>query len=253
MPTAAAARTTTTTTMTVAVTKSATVTSIETQTVISSATVETESTFNTSAVSPDGLQLQVALNSTSIQSHGEVAVHIELLNTLNRNVSLTVVTNDNISAWNEDDFLCSQNPSYSLVGFALFAGHFSPSNISAAGLPLQLAAPAAIPCPFRLGLNQSTFLPTGDRTVSVSYYGQTQEPPFSVTAEVNATTGYCVNSGSINCLATTGILGYWKPGFGYAGNMTLSSKNFTYFPLGEYTVVAADDWNQYVFATFDVL
>jgi len=209
-----------------------------------------------SGVFPNGLQLTVRLNSSGIQPHDEVAVQIELLNALDSNNTLAVPANQNISSWNEEDFFCAENPSYSLVGFALFKGHFSAQNVSAAGSPLQLAAPVAIPCPFSLSLNSTTFLPESDETVSFGSYGQTQQiqqGPYRVTAEVNATTGYCVSSpSSISCLRSAGLLGYWAPGFGYPGNATLSSKNFSYFPAGEYTLVATDAWNQSVYAYFNV-
>jgi hypothetical protein len=216
--------------------------------------------FYTSGVSPEGLQLQVRLNSSIMQSHGALAAQIELLNTLNRNVSLAVLPNANMSGWDEADFLCSGNPSDSLVGFALFGGHFSAGNISAAGPPLHLAELGFYPpCAFRLGINDTTFLPNSDETLSSSRYGQTQQPSYSVRAEVNATTGYCVgsglsgNGGSINCGGNSALFGYWNPGLGNAGNGTLASKNFEYFPSGEYTIVATDDWNQYVYAYFAVL
>jgi hypothetical protein len=158
--------------------RTTTITSTVTETTISNVTVDRGPFLYASGVSAQGLQLQVAMNSSSIQSHGEVAVQIELLNTLSQNVSLTVVTNANISGWNEEDFFCSQNPSQSLVGFALFKGYYSSENISAAESPLQLAAPVAVPCSFSLGLNGTTFLPNSDKTMSSGYYAQTQEPPF---------------------------------------------------------------------------
>jgi hypothetical protein len=238
-----------------------TITNISTTTVtstvttaVSHANLNAGPSVYSSGVSSSGLQLTVKLNSSSIQLHGEIAVQIELLNVLDHNNSLVVTTNQNISRWNEEDFFCGENPSHSLVGFALFKGHFSAGNISAAGSPLQLAAPVALPCPFSLNLNGTTFLPNSDKTMSFSYYGQTQEPSYPVTAEVNATTGYCVNSpSSISCPGSSGVLGYWTPGFRYAGNMTLTSKSFSHFPLGEYTIVATDDWNQFVYAYFTVL
>lgn len=206
-----------------------------------------------SPISTSGLQVQVALNSTTITSHGAVAAQIEVLNTLNHNVSLPVAPNQNISTWNGDDFFCGRNPSDSLVGFALFKGYF-PGNLSAAESPLQLAAPIAVPCPYSLPLNDTTFLPNSDKTISLSYYGQTEEPSYPVTAEVNATTNYCVSSpGSDSCPTSSGILGYWNPGFGYTGNMTYTSKDFTYLPSGAYTIVAKDDWNQTVHAYFWVV
>jgi len=228
------------------VTKTSTETA--TTTISSGVTLENTPVLYTSSISPQGLQLRVTLNSSNIQSHGEVAAQIELVNTLNRNVSLTFEANQNISAWNED-FFCGENPSRSLVGFALFSGHFSAENVSTAGSPLQLAAPVAIPCPISLGLNDSTFLPNSDRTISFSYYSQTQEPSYRVTAEVNATTGYCLDSA---CGTSSGLLGYWNPGFGYTANTTFTSHDFNYFPAGEYTIVAADDWIQTVYAHFQV-
>ena len=213
----------------------------------------TGSSTTYSTTSASGLLLQVTLNSSSIQSQGEVAAQIDLRNTQNQNLSLTVVPNQNISAWNAKDFLCSYNPSHSLVGFALFNGHFTAGNISA-GSPLQLAASSvAIPCAYSLPLNDTTFFPNSDKTVSFSFNGQSREPPYLVTAEVNATTGYCIESPlSGECKGTSGILGYWKAGSGYVGNSSLGSRDFTYLPSGEYTIVAMDDWGQTVYAHFQV-
>jgi len=212
----------------------------------------TSTTYSTA--SDSGLDLQVMLNSSSIGSHGAVAAHIEVLNTLDHNVSLSVMPNQTITTWNGYDFFCSSNPSDSLVGFALFKGHFSAGNVSAAGSPLQLAAPVALPCPYNLPANgTTTFLPNSDRTTSSWYYAGALQPPYLVTAEVNATTGYCTASAmSGTCGPSSGLLGYWNPGFGSMGNMTLGSKDFTYFPPGEYTIVAQDDWSQTVYAHFQV-
>ena len=85
------------------------------------------------------------------------------------------------------------------------------------------------------------------------YYAGTLQPPYLVTAEVNATTGYCTASAmSGTCGPSSSLLGYWNPGFGYTGNMTLGSEDFTYFPQGQYTIVAQDDWGQTVYAHFQV-
>ena len=237
-----------------------TVTRTTTSTTTVSTTVVSYSTeaplLYSSAVSPEGLQLQVALNSSTLQTHGAVSVQIELLNTLNRNVTLAALTNQNMSGWNAEDFLCAENPSSSLVGFALFKGHFSEGNVSAAGPLLQLAPPLTPPCPMRLGINDTTFLPNSDETMS-SYLGQTGvvTGSYPVTAEVNATTGYCFSSGtSLDCPTSSGLFGYWTPGpYGSTVNATLISKAFVYFTPGEYTIVATDDWNQYVYAYFVVL
>jgi hypothetical protein len=221
-------------------------------------TVSSSGASTTYSTDPDsGLQLRVATNASTIQTGDEVAVQIELLNTLSHNVSLTVAPNQNISAWNGGDFVCGENPSRSLVGFALLDGHFTTGNISAAGSPLQLMAPVAFPCPTSLPLNNATFLPESDETVSSSYNGQTLEGSSRVTAEVNATTGYCITSSgsettTTSCSTTSAILGYWNSGFGYTGNMTLASNAFTHLLPGEYTIVAMDDWNGTVYAYFQV-
>jgi len=206
-----------------------------------------------STTSASDLRLQITLNSSTIQSLGEVAVHIEALNLKSQNVSLIVVPNQNISRWNGYDFFCGSNPSDSLVGFALLKGHISAGNVSSAGPPLQLAASSVeLPCPYSLPLNDTTFLPNSDKTVSFSYCGQTGEPPFAVTAEVNATTGYCTFSSSLSggCQETSGVLGYWNATSGRVGNSTLASPAFTYLPPGEYTVEAMDDWGQTAYAHF---
>jgi hypothetical protein len=36
------------------------------------------------------------------------------------------------------------------------------------------------------------------------------------------------------------------------GNLGFSSPAFVHFPPGDYTIVATDQWNQYVYATFVV-
>jgi hypothetical protein len=241
------------------VTMTSTATTTSTTTVVSTASANEGPLSYASGVSPDGLQLKVTLNSSSIQSHGALTAHIEILNMQSRNVSLAVVTNPYASDWDGVDFVCSSNPSHSLVGFALFKGHLSAANISAAGSPLQLAPPVYPPCAFRLGPNETTFLPNSDQTISSSYYDQAQQPSYPVTAELNATTGSCVGSGlsghggSVDCGTSPGLLGYWNPGTAPGGDLNFTSPAFSYFPRGEYTIVATDDWNQYVYAYFTVL
>jgi hypothetical protein len=150
----------------------------------------------TSGVSPEGLQLKLVLNSSSMQSHGAIAGQIVVFNTLNRNVSVSgLVQNQNISEWNGYDNTCGSNPSSSLVGFAVFEGHYSAGNISAAGPPLQLAPPFYPPCPMSISPNAVTFLPNGDQAIATINSGQGPQSSYQVTAELNATTRYCTGSG----------------------------------------------------------
>ena len=203
----------------------------------------------TSGVSPQGLQLRVTLNSSSIRSHGAISGRVEVLNTLDRNVSLSgLVQNQNISEWGGDDYVCPNAPS-TIVGFALFRGHFAAGNISAAGQPLQLAPPEVIYCAFAIQPGAVTFLPKGDRAIATDY--DLYSGP--VTVSVNATTGDCGDNPELVGLCTgTALSGYWNDSIPATGALNFTSPAFAYFPPGEYTMVATDLWDQYVYATFDV-
>jgi hypothetical protein len=186
---------------------------------------------------------------------------MSVLNTLDRSVSAQVATDGQISSWNGYDYLCGINPSDSLAGFAVFAGHWSAGNVSAAGGPLQLMASVTWECPLTGFPSGVTFLPTSDMaTYSCDSPGNYDCPSSSSSAvEVNATTGYCVpvpyeQFTGYGC-GTQGdaLFGYWDtPQYLSPQNATLASGSFVYFPRGEYTVVATDDWDQSVYAYFTV-
>lgn len=202
---------------------------------------------------PQGLQLRVTLSSSSVQSHGAISARVEVFNTLDRNVSFSgLVQNQKISGWNGYDYLCG-NPTSSVLGFALFRGHFAAGNISAAGQPLQLAPPEVVLCPFSPIARAVTFLPEGDHAVVT-----TDMASGPLTVSVNATTGYCNaqkfsgGGGDVTCPANLGLVGYWNDSVTAPGNLNFTSPAFVYFPPGEYTMEAADVWNQYVYATFVV-
>jgi len=218
-----------------------------------------------SGVSPDGLQLKILLNSTSVKPLGSVAAFVEVVNTLNHNVTVSVPTLNQtkvIFVWNGYDYVCSDNPSQGLATFAVFKGHYSKGNISSAGAPLKEGAPFIPPCP-SLGLFSGgpiTFLPNGDQT-TIQYFTYNfslhQHEYAYLKAELNASTGYCgpnpppENGG--NCGLGDGLVGYWNTTISNADILNSSSPAFTYFPPGEYTIAATDLWNQYIFATFHVL
>jgi len=217
---------------------------------VSTSSAAARSLAFTSGVSPQGLQLEVTLNSSSVQSHGAISGRVEAFNTLGRNVSLSGLAQDqNISEWGGDDYVCPNFPS-SIVGFALFRGHFDAGNISAAGQPLQLAPPEVIYCAASMQPVAVTFLPEGDRAVAMDY-GQQRFYP--VTVSVNATTGDCGDNPELVGLCTgTGLSGYWNDSIPATGALNFTSPAFVYFPPGEYTIAATDLWNQYVYATFVV-
>ena len=238
-------------------------------TIISTVTADEGPLLYTSSVSPDGLQLNVVLNSSSIQSHGALTAQIELVNTLNRNVSASLppwsqatLATETIYVWSGYDQICSYNPSDFVVDFAVFQGHFSAGNISAAGSPLRLAPPFYPPCgATNVYPSAVTLLPGGDLTnyTDINYTQPPPRPSYTVKAEVNATTYYCTgsglggNGGEIDCGVTPGLVGYWNSSpTSTGGDLNFTSPAFTYFPPGEYTIVATDPWNQYVYAYFVV-
>lgn len=209
-----------------------------------------------SGISSDGLQLRVALNSTSIASNGAISVEIQLVNTLNQNVSVVVppgnqtidLLNQTLSNLNYYDFVCALNPSHFLVDFNLFEGHYTAGNISEAGTPLQVGVPMEpAACAVEYYPVAFTFLPNG--VVAVEGAG-------IVNANIDATTTYCgpnpppENGG--NCGLGQGLVGYWLNGVSTQGDLNFTSPAFTYFPPGEYTLLAYDAWGQWVYTTFVV-
>jgi hypothetical protein len=196
-----------------------------------------------SPTSEQGLQLRVVLNSSTIPTNGTLSAQIAMYNTLDENVSVAVTEDQQMSSWNGGDFLCGFNPSGNLVGFAVFQGDVAATNLSEAGKPLELDPTVFIPCPTEVSYPaNATFFPSGDR---VSYAN-------GVAAAVNAKTVGCETTGQeFQCLGT-GLVGYWNDSIPTAGNLGFSSPAFVHFPPGEYTIVATDDWNQYVYATFVV-
>jgi hypothetical protein len=204
-----------------------------------------------SGVSPQGLQLRVMLNSSSVQSHGVVLASVEVFNTLDRNVSFSGVSeNQNISEWSYDDYFC---PASFLLGFAIFQGHFAAGNISSAGPALKIVPESVVFCALSPISGAVTFLPVGDRAVVRSDTGS-----YQATLQLNATTkyinckGFSGGGGECDLGAGPGLVGYWNYSVPAAADMNFTSPGFVYFPPGEYTIAAADDWNQYVYATFVV-
>lgn len=216
-----------------------------------------------SGVSPTGIELEMALNTSSIQSHGALIAEIEVVNTLDRNVSLSMPpwsANQTIYVWSGYDQICNENPSDFVASFEVLQGHFTAANISAAGTPLREAAPFYPPCPGGAWPGGVTLLPNSDLTnyTDINYSVGPPRPSYTVKAEVNATSYYCSgsgvsgNGGEVDCGNTPGLVGYWNTSISVNGDLNFTSPAFTYFPPGEYTIVAADQWNQYVYATFQV-
>ncbi|HEV2121136.1 MAG TPA: hypothetical protein VGS11_13670, partial [Candidatus Bathyarchaeia archaeon] len=169
-----------------------------------------------SHVSPEGLQLQIRLNTTTLQQGGALTAQIVVMNTLNRNITLTprYSSNSNISIWNMIDFLCGDAPYWGrggLAGFALFHGHITPVNLSLAGNPLTLAPTVPISCAVFSRPTSVVILPFSDRVVAYSYSSGIL--PYPRQALINASTEYCVGvggNGTTSCgHLTDSLFGYW--------------------------------------------
>ena len=136
-------------------------TSVSTSTATSTTTL-----LFTSGTTPEGLQLGISLNSTSIKPHSAIAAEIQIVNTLSLNVSISnIQQNQNISNWNGSDYLCGFDRGFGIFGFALFEGHITSSNVSSAGAPLTLHPPVYPPCAFIPGAQRVTFLPNGTSAI----------------------------------------------------------------------------------------
>jgi len=245
-------------------------------------------TFFNSTISPDGLQLAVVLNTTSLLAGKGLSAQVHLTNTLPRNVSLPV----NLTAFPGDPPLEALGRGYQchgagllgMLNLGLYQGRYTAANFSQEAVPLILEAPVAHTCPnpyYYVQSNQSVeFAPNGDRA---TLSGQKTTGMHMSLATVNCTTGTytfgpstVVENGSTTTFsagtalswgcgpAYEGVRGYWTLLNGTyitvndrSNSTILQSLNTAYglyreFPPGPYTVVAEDYWNQTVFAHFDV-
>jgi len=241
-------------TSTLTATSTTTSTATSTTTSVSTVSVNEGPLLFASGVSPEGLQLKVELNASSALMYGVVGAQIEVVNTLGKNVSTPVSVSPTVSQWNGVDEICGDNPSYSLAGFAVFKGAFDAENLSAAGPPLRMAPPFYPPCTAPLSTPHVVFYPYGDETLAYDNYGTPQQESFPLLAAMNATTQICqgLSQDQISCGGSPGLVGYWNSSVPLGGDATFTSKAFVYFPVGTYTLVAADDWDQYVYATFTI-
>lgn len=253
---------TTTLTNTATTTETTTTTSTTTATATSTTTSTVTSTYDP-FVAP---QLQVQLNRTTMRPGGAVIVTISLTNVLPYNLSFApnYSSNPKISYWDQYDFICGPggSPIWNLAGYAVFQGHYSSSNISSVGRPLNLVPPLLIGCPAWANPDKVVFLPNSSRVVA--YYppgnvtAPTNEPPESEgVAAMNASTVTCMKTpaGDISC-GTTSLFGYWSGGgvslISQFQDANATSKYFNYFPVGQYTLVAEDIWGTTTFSYFQV-
>ena len=222
-------------------------------------TITTTTSTTSSYTNPENsLQLEVRLNTTVIHSGEAISARIGLFNPLGTNLSVIppLAPDQSIQAWNEHDFICGGDAGgqfHTLVGFALFAGHYAYANISEAAAPLNLTAQPTVECALFLPPSLLTFLPQSNETWAYPQYGQS--PPSLVQAEVNASTLVGVDNpdGSTGCGFGDSLYGYWAAASDLScGGTTSSSPYFHYFPAGQYTLAVLTAWGEAKLAYFEV-
>ncbi len=207
-----------------------------------------------SGVAADGLQLKMTLNATSMRPDGAITGNVTVVNTSNQNATVsTLGESQNITEWSNYDNVC---PSDFFMGYALFEGHLTARNVSSAATPVRLAPLMNLQCGAGgSGPGAVTFLPNPDQ--AMGRVVDQAEPSYLVRDQLNVTTLFCnvteSSAESFACnWATPGIVGYWNWSIPNAGNPGFTSPAFVRFSPGEYTIVAWDDWGQFVYATFVV-
>jgi hypothetical protein len=199
-----------------------------------------------SPVAPDGLQLKMVLNATSMRPDGAIFGNVTVVNTSDQNATVQTQQSQNITTWDYYNDNCMWEY---FVGYAVFSGHYAAGNISSAGTPLELVPrTATAACPGGPFSGPITFLPSGsgqEKSGMFFYPASPHDGPFPDL--INVTTSVCKDTESLvaGCLSSyPGLVGYW--------NMTASPPTVVRFSPGEYTILAWDDWNQYVYAIFVV-
>jgi hypothetical protein len=209
-----------------------------------------------SGVALDSLRLSLVLNATSMRQQGAITGQVEVVNISNQSLTLpTLGRSQNITEWSNYNNIC---PSDDIIGYAVFDRHFTAENISSAGNPLRLVPLMSMTCPGPVGLTAVRFLPNASQDLGSLGAGQPQQFFWRVATVVNATTLFCNTTASGNGFfscswAEPGLVGYWNYSTPNEGNSGFTSPAFVRFSPGEFTVVAWDDWNQYVYSTFVVL
>ena len=147
-----------------------------------------------------GLQLQIQLNATQVPQEGALKAQVLLFNTLPESTLFhpNFTANPRVPAWDRYDSLCGLSPVDHIFGFALFEGHYTAANISAAlsGTPVLLTPPVASSCPNpfydQAYIQNIEFAPKSDAaTLSANSSFSDVFGPQTLRMEENASTGGC--------------------------------------------------------------
>jgi hypothetical protein len=170
------------------------------QTSESSTSSSSTTTTHYSTTSPaSGLQLQIALNATTVEEGSPLSAQISLFNTLLVGLPLRAnySANPNIANWDLYDYLCGLSFSVEdVLGFAMFQGSYASGNLSQAGAPMLLTPPMATSCPNRFYdqayVQSVEFAPESYlATLSANASFSDVFKPQSADMQVNAVTGSC--------------------------------------------------------------
>ena len=117
-----------------------------------------QTTTFASGASPDGLQLELSLNATTMTSDGAIIGQVAVVNTSDQNVNVsTLGRSQNVTEWSNYINVC---PSDYFMGYAVFGGHFTAANISSAGTPRNMVPPMFPNVPDPIGPGTVIFLPS---------------------------------------------------------------------------------------------
>jgi hypothetical protein len=137
----------------------------------SQAAVSVQSSASSSN-STTGLQLKLILDSTSIKTGGAITAQIEVVNTLDHNLTLASAPafnqtvpalNGTMLSLNNYDYVCSENPTYFVADFVLFKGSLKTVTIG------------EVP-PMIIGLGSSTILAQDGSAHRLQHQTQLQGP-----------------------------------------------------------------------------
>jgi hypothetical protein len=185
-------------------------------------------------------------------SGGTIATAITLFNPIGHNLSLipSVWENSTLAEWNNYDSFSGSTPLISMLGYALFQGHYSAGNISLAGNPLRLAPFVNVDEISYSIPKIITFLPNSDKA---EMYLPIAAKGILDSITTTASTQSCLITfpETYECKGDTGLSGYWNTtALLTTQQATLGSKYFHFFSPGEYTLAVQDMWNQTVYAHF---
>ncbi|HVB94974.1 MAG TPA: hypothetical protein VND41_00045 [Nitrososphaerales archaeon] len=171
--------------------------SVQTGSSSSGSTASAQGTTFNSTISPDGLQVQAWLNSTTVPVGRVLSATVSLSNTLDTSVSLTpdFSADSGLIALSGNNG-CTGAGLDAMLNFALYQGHYTAANLSQAAIPLTLDPPVVISCPnpyyVSSYVQRVEFAPESDNaTLSGNASAPATAVPQTVEMHLSPATGSC--------------------------------------------------------------